>query len=200
MNLGQMRTALDQLTGLGMDTSAQDAWINAAIQQISTEREWPWLDGTDSFSTVADTAEYALPSDWAGTRSVTSSYGATYPPVPIRTGDDWDDWRDDYDYGFAIEGTNLVLYPTPTSVFTIKHRYIKTETALSSDSDTPELPTEFHWAIIHLAAALTYDRLGQMPQAAAQRALYDNYYRNMLARLSRARGPRRVRVRPGSGI
>ena len=199
MNLSDMRSALDRLTGVGMDTTAQTEWINSAVQAISTERRWPWLDGTQSTTTTADTATVALPTDWQSTRALTVN-GNPYTLVSVRSGDaGWDDWQDDVAYGFAIEGSNIVLYPTPTETgWTVTHRYVKTEPALSGNSDTPLVPSRYHWAIVHYAAALVFDRMGQMPQAAAQRAQYDVWKRRMMDEIGRARGPFRVRVRPGS--
>jgi hypothetical protein len=199
VNLGQLRTALDRLTGVGMDATAQTEWVNAAVQAIASERRWPWLDGTASITTVDGTASYALPADWQATRGV-SANGNNYTPVSVRSGDGtWDDWQDDVSYGFAVEGTNLIIYPTPAvSGDTITHRYVKTEPALSADGDEPILPARFHWAIVHYAAALIFDRMGQMPQAAAQRAEYEKWRARMLDDLSRTRGPHRIRVRPGS--
>jgi hypothetical protein len=201
VNLGQFRSALDRLTGVGMDATAQTEWVNAAVQAIGSDRAWPWLDEVATVTTVAGTAGYALPADWQSTRGVASN-GRTYYPVSVRSGDgSWDDWRDTLSFGFAVEDGQLVLYPTPAeSGVAVTHRYVRTEPVLSSDSDTPLLPSRFHWAVVHYAAALIFDRMGQMPQAAAQRAEYDKWRRSMLDDLTRTRGPHRIRVRPGSGL
>jgi hypothetical protein len=181
---------------VAMDADAQTGWVNAAVQGIAAERDWPWLDATDTFTTVAGQIGYTLPTDWARTRSVVvEGQNATF--VSIRTGDDFDSWRDNLTYGFAIEGGELCLYPEPQSELDVTHRYVASEPALSNTNHVPLLPARFHWAVVHFAAALVFDRMGEMGKAAAQRDQWQAWKRRMLDDLGRAQGPKRIRVRAG---
>lgn len=201
MNLGELQTALDRKTGLGFDSTAQISFINQALAAITAERPWTWLDATDSFNTVASTVAYTLPTDWIETRGMTiGATGRPMQPVSIRDGDVYNFLDPPMTDCYAIEGGNLRIYPTPSSVEAVVHRYVKREPTLTSASDTPILPTEFHPSIVAYAAKLEAERLGMEKQAAMWTREWDDWLVRMRGGNRRLQGPRRIRVRPGSGI
>lgn len=200
MNLTQLCRALDRKSGVAMDVSAQTEWLNEAVQAISEERDWPWLDGYATFSTVAGTAAYDLPTDWKRTRAVTYD-GAPANRISIVDGDAYDygfdDWRGQVSY--SIESSDLIFYPTPQSVVTVKHRYVKQEPLLDNGTDTPLMPSHFHQAIVAYACARVMDRID--PQRADSfDAEYERWKVRMLDAAARSQQPARVRVRAGGGF
>lgn len=197
MNLGQLRTALDQLTGVGMDTSAQTTWINAALHDIASRRDWPWLEGTDSFNTAAGTASYSLPADWQATRGLLIG-GDPAAFVNVAEGDNYDDWdQSEARWSFTVDADNLTIYPTPGAVVACTHRYVKEEADLSSDSDTPLIPARHHWMVLHLAAMLVHTRMGNMPAASFHEQQFDRLFDAAVRALNKQRGPWLARIRPG---
>jgi hypothetical protein len=90
-----------------------------------------------SFSTVAGTKLYALPTNWSGTKHVDRLEGQRYielgrlqphernyyaePGLPCR---------------YRVEQGQLALYRTPSSVITIRHTYVPVWTALTADTQT----------------------------------------------------------------
>lgn len=197
MNLSTFRTNLDRLTGVGMDTAAQTAWINAALDHIASERDWPWLEGTATFNTAAGTAQYSLPADWQRTRVLLVG-GDPAHFVNVAEGDDWTDWdQTEARWSYTIDADNITIYPTPGAVVACTHRYVKTETALSGDSDEPLLPARYHWAAIHLAASFEFLRMGDMPRAAVHQQQYDQMFKRMVRSSHKTQGPYLARIRPG---
>lgn len=200
MNLTQLGGALDRKTGIAIDASARVEWINEAIQAISEERDWPWLDGVDTFNTVANTAAYNFPADWKRTRSVSINDQVAHR-ISIIDGDayneNFDDWRSPYHY--ALEGNQLVIFPTPLAVMSVKHRYVKQEPMLDDGTDTPLVPSHFHQAVVAYAAARVCDRLGD-DRSAKFDSEYERWRKRMLDATARSQQPHRVRVRAGGGL
>jgi len=200
VNLTQLMSALDRKTGMAMDASAKVEWINEAIQAISTERDWPWLDGLDSFNTADGTASYDNPSDWMRTRLITVA-GAPAQRIDIADGDAYsvafDDWRSYYHY--ALEGNDITFYPTPTAVLAVKHRYVKQEPMLDDGTDTPLMPSQYHQAIVSYAAARVMERMSD-PRAQTFDSEYERWKKRMLDATARGQQPTRVRVRAGGGL
>lgn len=135
MNLGQIRTQVDRRTGRAQDSSAANAYINEALQIISTERDWPWLDGVSAYT--ANSSSAALPTDWAETRSVNIA-GFDAPRYNVADTDQFTQLDlVDVLYVYAIEGGSLYIYPNPSATSTVDviHRYVKVEHPVVSDAD-----------------------------------------------------------------
>lgn len=197
MNLGQFRTNLDRLTGVGMDADAQTAWINAALHEVASERDWPWLEGTDTFNTADGTAQYALPSDWQRSRGLLVA-GEPAAYVNVAEGDDYADWDQmEARWSYTVDADQLTIYPTPGAVLACTHRYVKEEADLSSDSDTPLIPDRFHWMVVHLAAHYTLARMGDMPRSSFHRNQYDGLLSKAVRSTFKTQGPYLARIRPG---
>lgn len=194
MNLGQLRVAVDRRTGVAQDRTSCTATINEALQQISTERDWPWMDGTSSFNT-ASVATYALPADWADTRSLTVA-GCRARPISGADGDAFAGFDDGTTlYQYSIGDGDLTLYPTP-GVVAVVHRYVLTEPALAADSDTPLLPAQFHPVLADLAAHMFLLRMSDK-RAADFQVSYDKGLRRIIGSSTRGAGTKRIQVRPG---
>lgn len=199
MNLGQFRVAVNRKTGVAVDQSALNEFVNEAVQAVGEERDWPWKDGLQTVTTDGSAA-YALPADWGRTRTVTVN-GYPTRRVNVADGDSYDlgGYVRASEYGYVIESDELVVYPTPPSGQTILHRYVKTEPTLSSDADEPLVESRFHQAVVCYAAALVCERHGDVAKADRHRAEYERWLRRMRDAMSRSQQPSRIRVRPGAG-
>lgn len=195
MNLGALRQRVNRRTGVSVDQTELTADINEAIQIITSERAWYWVDGLQTLTIVEGTAAYSLPADWSQTRNVIVN-GQEARRIDITDGDAFDFYDDQGTFHYSIENSQIVLYPTPGD-WTVTHRYVKNEPFLSSDSDTPLMPPEHHPVICDLAAAMVLERMGDS-RSQMYRTLYDKGIRRMAS--GRASHPQRIRVRSGYPI
>ena len=173
---------------------------NEALQAISTEFDWPWLEASTTFSTAIGTATYTPPADWMRTRGlcIDGSDAMEYRSlielreVPTTTTGE---------PGFYHINTELItLRPIPSSVQTVIHDYVKIEPALANPTDTPLMPAQFHYAIVAYAVHLGHMRQGDVQRATAALGDYTSWLRRMTDNRRRQTGGVRVRVRPGGGF
>lgn len=163
-------------------------WVNYAwvsIQNLS--RDWLWMRASVTATTSASDGTYTT-SDFGITE-----FGRWHPNsfrvYVTATGQsdeqhmyymDYDDFRNVYDFGSNASTTgrpfhftiapdkSIKVGPLPDSTgYTIKGDYQKRASELSGDSDTPELPTEYHQIIVWRALML-YGMFESAPEVLAQ--------------------------------
>lgn len=143
-----------------LDDTVLTGLVNAAIRKLSLMHDWPWLIATDATwtATVAGTAGYTPASDWRKTL-----YIVVDDDQLMQLKQPQDIWRysqqDGFPLFYTVENGTISLYPNPDAVYNVRHVYVKTETALSNDTDEPLVPL---WAldlVIELAAVLAAKRL-----------------------------------------
>lgn len=188
MNLSGLRAAVRTRIGVP-DTDALftdavvNALVNAALQRISTEGDWPWLEDAEVLTTANGDGDYAVPADWIRTVNVLDASGLPLRRSPI----------EDLDFIggsgqprlWGIFGDQIILRPIPTTVQSFTHRYIKTEPELTVDADTPLMPVPYHYAIVALAAYFAFRRSSDLQEAGAAKAEYDDWRASMHAQLDR---------------
>lgn len=136
--------------------------LQALYDLLVAARGHEHFASSTSFSTVVGTTDYSLPSDWMSTLKVLATDGGgTYIPVRQWTFDEYHRLLttgatgDAYTIKGRIQGSNLVLLPAPTAVFTVSHVYIPIFTKLSSDSDTFDGVNGWEeYAVLHAAIAM----------------------------------------------
>lgn len=205
MNLAQMRDAARVRLGVpASDTFYTDPALmdltNEALQAIATEFDWPWLEASTTFATVSGTATYTPPADWMRTRGlcIDGSDAMEYRSlIELRevatttTGEP----------GFYhINTEQITLRPVPSSVSTVIHDYVKIEPALAGDTDTPLMPSQFHYSVVAFAVHMAHLRSGDVNRAAAAMADYQGWLKRMTDNRRRQSGGMRVRLRPGGGF
>jgi len=179
--------------------------INEALAFIAAETDWPWLRAQEPLTTVVGTATYAVPSDWIRTDRIVDDDGDPLERVDARQlEDEWGDqrgrpvaWATDVD---ASGNEVIVLRPIPDAARTFKHFYVRREKVLSSDTEAPYLPSQFHDAVVALAEALVLEVGRDDERAARARARYEQWRSRMLDDRRRSRGPMRIRIREGSAF
>jgi hypothetical protein len=212
VNLSQMRLAvLDRLGVSPADTfyTAQqlNGFINEALSAVSNEEYWPWAQGAETLTTVAGTASYApLDATWNATKAL---YISGFDPMTLCSLQEVDAITvQGQPVQYAVFQEKLILSPTPDGVYSITHQYMKSEPDLTSDTSTPLMPSEFHWAIVAFAAHLAHMRAGEVDyyrgnitgKAAASLQEYRQWVDRMRAARRRSTAPLRPRIRPGSWI
>jgi hypothetical protein len=207
MNRAQLREATYDKLGVDstdprLGTARIDRLINEALHWIETDKDWPWLMTSTTFSTAAGTGAYTAPTDWLRTRSLRI---ADYSPLEVRSSEELD-----YDYplsteqgvptAFGFEGDQLLLRPLPSGVYTVTHRYVRMEPDLNNDDQSPLMPASFHPAIAEVAAYLSLRRTREEERAAVAFAAYKDWHERMVDNRRRTQGTPSVRIRPGGWI
>lgn len=149
-----------------------DAWVD--IQ--NARNDWLWMRRTFEKGLLADTAAYT-PASWALTRvsrwlpdRINYNTMSLFDPAVGRTDEQtlrmisYDRWREMYDRGthdnqrpshWAVSPTNELLFgPTPDKVYTVRGEYRVKPQVLTLDADEPEMPDEYHRAIVCYAIRL----------------------------------------------
>ena len=194
MNLGQLRAALERRTGVAYDSTAANELINDGLRAVAAAGKWPWLFDTQTITLVAGTASYALPAGYLDTRSIVLSDGRRAERIAVEDGDVFSSRQELPTCAYAIEGDEVIFYPTPSAAGTATHRFVRGEEELSSDSDTPLLPATFHPAVVCYAARAVMERLDMPRRADRFEAEYDRWLRTLPTYKHRG-GRRTVRTR-----
>lgn len=182
-------------------------FLNDALKQIATERDWPWLVSSESRSTVASQS-YVNPGEsttaWTGTENVIITVGTDTWPLMARR---YDELLDEYQTttpgqpeAWAVKFERIELRPIPDAVYTLTHIYTKADKVLVSGSDEPFLPSAYSPALCDLATVLCLNRSKEDPRAISALARYERWLRSISDNRRRLRRPGRIRVRAGSWL
>lgn len=174
--------------------------VNEAVQAISSEADWPWLQTSTSFSTSSGTGTYTPPADWVETRALCID---GYDAMEYRTIAEIREYPTtvtDVPSVYTVSGDAILLRPVPGGTYTVTHDYVKNEQTLVTPADVPLMPTQFRYSIVHMACHLAFLRSGDVNRATAALADYNGWKQRMLRQRRRSGGPIRIRVRPGGGF
>lgn len=180
--------------------------VNEALQAISTEMDWPWLDATTTFATVSGTQTYTPPTNWIRTKSLI----VTAPDQSFET-ISWRSLQEVREYGtaateqgypnvYTVWAEQILLAPVPGAAYTVRHDYVKQEPALQANTNAPVMPQQFHYSIVQHAVYLAHLRQGDMARANAAQQAYQSWFKRMADHDKRVTVPMRVRVRPGRAV
>lgn len=195
MNLLQLRDATRQRAGVSFDTTAISDAVNEALQEVSTERDWDWLETTWRFASRDGVGTYSLPFGIRKVVSVTLG-GRDLAYIGGR------DSAEGAMHGWTIEdGNKLVLTPDPPGAALVVVRLYRDEPELDADAAEPLLPVAWHRSyLVNRAAAVLLERIGEHDRANRLRADADNALRRMIRTARTRKGPGRIRIRPGSPV
>jgi hypothetical protein len=93
--------------------------------------------------------------------------------LTIDEADHWGDANVGTPKAYAEIGRQLRFIPAPSGNFTVKHRFVRTEVSLGSDSSEPLCPEPWIEAVILAVGVLCYQRTGELEQLGAVKAEYD---------------------------
>lgn len=204
MTLTQMRTALRNRIGNpstdGFYTDAQlTDLINEGMHFVSSMDDWPWLQTSETINTTAGDGSYAPAADWVRTKQLFIQESEPFVLISLAEANDYG-LRQGQPDTYHIYDEELLLRPVPSGVFAVIHQYIKKETDLSADGDSPVMPSMFHFAIVEYAAYLAHARAGYNDRAQLAYKGFQDWYKNMVSFRRRSQLPVRPRVRPGSWL
>lgn len=205
MTLTEMRTAVRVRLGNpstdGFFTDAQlNDLINEALQSISSEDDWPWLQTSENISLVAGTATYTPNANWIRTKQLFIQEGEPFVMLTLAEINEYGIQSTGTPDVYTIYGEQLVVRPVPQTAATLIHQFIRKEAALALDADTPLMPSMFHYSIVAFATYMAHLRQGYTARADAELKAYQAWYKRMVSFRRRSQVPMRVRVRPGSWL
>jgi hypothetical protein len=151
-------------------------WVSSAWLDIQRKHDdWKFMRGSFTFDTTASDGVYAYGDCTDTTTSTAISAFRAWHRDTLKiyltsagvagevqlTYIDYQSWYSVYNTGqqtdgpprfFSIDASNrLLLAPKPDGIYTVTGEYQKSATELSGDDDTPELPSEYHEAIVYRA-------------------------------------------------
>lgn len=150
-------------------------WINSAWMDIQeAHTDWQWMRKSVSFTTVTGQAIYSLLE--TGATDLSAWNLDTFRIYPTATGfnaetflmrTDYESWRNVYQFGpqrtavtrpiyvTAAPDKSLCLGPNPDDTgYTVIGDYYKVASELSGDTTSPDIPTQYHMAIVWRALML----------------------------------------------
>lgn len=182
-------------------------WINQAWLEIQMEHpNFAWMLGEVQFNTVAGQSQYT-PVECGVTDHGMWKIDSfrCYPTASGTNGEmfmtpvTYDHWRDVYQFGTyrttqtrptviadGDVGHKLCLGPVPEAGYTLVGQYYKVPSYMTSDADIPELPEQFHMAIVY-RAMMEYAAYESAPEVYQRGEIK---YKQMIHRLERDQAPR----------
>tara|TARA_R100001463_G_scaffold103499_4_gene157830 strand:- start:10010 stop:10639 length:630 start_codon:yes stop_codon:yes gene_type:complete len=142
------------------DTDLLD-FINAAIQDCESQKEWPWREKIETITINKDDNDYTPAADWKTTLSLTLDD----PPAVLQRRTwkwtrrlAWNNLKGTPIYYTDHAGV-FYLYPVPDAAYTMKHRYLETVDVLGSTSATVSSPDWFDPVIVTKASSYVAQKL-----------------------------------------
>lgn len=174
-----------------------DRKLNAALVTLNSD----YFTKSVTFSTVADTKSYALPTDLVAIRRL-EHYSTTdnSEVTQIPQGDFPEIERKGYypyaDTGkpirYIVVGTNFYLLPVSDAAYTMRLYYEYSPSALSGDSSTPSSPSDFHDMIAYWASALALPKNGE--DNSEMKRQWDDRQKDLIARMGARKGSEAMTV------
>lgn len=142
-------------------------WVKEAWRRIQRSRDsWRWMRAeASSFPLVVGTASYARSSIVASRfgRWIKESlflYKASTGEKIIPEYMPYEAFRQNFMYGATAENSppqwwtiapdeSIVFHPPPDDTYALRVSYMKSAQTLSADADEPEMPSDFHMAIVY---------------------------------------------------
>lgn len=167
--------------GLLTATAINDL-IDRAVKQVELEHDWSWLETSETIATTNGTSTYAVASNYVRTLSCRIEEAAPMLRWTIDEADHWGVANVGTPKAYAFDGRLLRFVPTPGSTLSVKHRYLRTETALGSDSAEPLCPEPWIEAVITWTGVLCAERTGRLDEQGARKATYTDIIKSLVRR------------------
>lgn len=172
--------------------------INRALRQITNDSDWYWLRSSETLTLTAGTRTKA-PGSSLYLRTLSLTHDDNGTPLSLRDVSEIDRILTvGRPLLYDIDNATIVMAPIPDVAYTITHRFIKSEVALSGDSDTPLIPAEMAEGLILYSVMLGHQAAQNSEKAVDAEKAYRTWLRRTLDQNARSREPFRPRVRPGS--
>lgn len=136
-------------------------FVNAAIQDIASQRDWPWNQNVETINVALDDNTYTPHSLWRNTLSITLD-----DPQSVVQKRTWKwtrriastDLKGKPAYYTEHAGT-LYIFPIPDKAYTLTHRYMMQAQNLGSTSNSVDSPDWFDHVIVTRAASYVAQKM-----------------------------------------
>lgn len=152
-------------------------FLNEVYFDMLAALKSPRLQKTASFNTVAGTAAYSSATDGEVEHILLDTLRLTGESRPLQAVDELYPLRHGETatgkpVAFYFQSGQIMLYPIPNDVYTVKYSYFHRPTRLAADSDTPVIPQTWEEVLIRGAQALLEQFLGESGNASDSFAIY----------------------------
>lgn len=157
MNVVEIATRVKRTFGDESGAEIEDAdiirWVNDA--QLDIVRKTHCLSKSATTASVIGTPESPLPADFLLSRELKFG-GRMLSSIPLEEFNYRYPNREEEDPTgtpeyFTVRGRNFLLYPAPDTVGDIVAFYVARPTLLTTVSEVPEIPIDFHEALVKFA-------------------------------------------------
>jgi hypothetical protein len=157
MNLAALQAEVE---AHGFDPSVYGArivtYLNDAYLGLCRRVDYYVDEASQVYTTITGTASYPFPVGWARIREVNDpGRQVLMEQVSVRDIDASTTSQGRPNY-WAQDGQNITFYPTPDNAYTINMRYWILPAPLASPTDTPTIPTDYHYMLAEYAIARCY--------------------------------------------
>lgn len=155
-----------------------DRLLNRAWWSLASQLRFSEKDAVYTFSTVAGTDTYAIPTDSDALQKVVLQDPAEDHWEPLTNIADWDmfELKDDQDQTrpthYSRRGSNFILWPNPDKVYDVRVKYLRTLADIQASG--PDAPQEWHEVILWGGVSRGFYAIGDWTrgqQAQAQQSL-----------------------------
>jgi hypothetical protein len=181
MDLADIRLEVRDILGEDSADFWKDAelnrYINEALRRFTGANRWSWLLTEGTAQLDAEDPDLLLTdgvADYHHLHMMLTRNGDTRPYLPERvspargfqlrtafyTSQSYPRWwyvtgvaDDDGDGEFQ---TTVKFIPTPTGVIDVEFQYYRNPATLDGDADVPDIPEDFHKALVHYAAGTAW--------------------------------------------
>lgn len=190
-------TSANFANALGYYSTVKDA-VNAAIREINqTEFEWPFNHETQEETLDVGTVRYFLPYD-AKTVDMDSfrikrngTFNNKTQRLRIISYEEYIDKYVDAEYTtdgslntlpvyvFRTPSLEYGVYPPPNNEYEVVYEYYRLPVDLINATDTPSIPEQFRYVIVHGALIHAYTFRGENDAAGIAKQQFDDGLKNM---------------------
>lgn len=182
-----------RLRDTGFSSTIIKTYINDTQRDVFNEYRLPFMETTQDYTLAAGETDITngsgLPSDFVQAIDLTLTSSGLESVIRFKDFREIDETYPDPEdttvnpsnvpmYAYKY-GEEIHVYPAPNDAYTVRLRYVKKPTALSSDSDVPEIPSEFEELLV---AGATY-RCMQDKDNYDKAAVHENKYMELLQKL-----------------
>jgi hypothetical protein len=157
MNRGELRTEIKNRLAIPSsgDGLITDSVVNTAIQDalnvIATTRDWPWLLTSQQLAFPANIGATELPCDFIRAKElVINGQPVTYVDLNQFLATD----QLGYPYVWTTVGNDIKIFPIPGTLLLGTLYYYKAEPELTTDGQSPLMPSFLHQWIVAYGAYL----------------------------------------------
>ena len=207
--LTQYRLRVSSIIGLagtasGDEQTLIDGWVNEGYEQVLLETHCKVSVATMALTSGTD--DYTLDSNIMAILDLYNTASSTDYPLTRLTTQDLLAYRMNQATNtttvqwYSVQGSTLMLYPTPGSGESLTVFYVPRPTALSAGANTPDsVPAEWHVAIEYyaFARAAEYNEQGPSKFGSYWRALFERTCQEMKSAERKLGGTRPAAMRIG---